>query len=197
MSAEGRLKLAASILALLILLVLSAMDLVELFPLALTLGYALVAIGCITIDQAWRSISYRLILVIACSFGPGVALTNTNVSYVIGAALVRLQVLGGFGFLLAIYLITSALSCVVSNSATVVAFYSVLRDVRVPGLSSEQIMVAMMLGASSAFATPIGYQTNLMVLGRGGYAFGDFLVLGGTLTLVVGCCVAALCLVVL
>ena len=58
-------------------------------------------------------------------------------------------------------------------------------------------MLAMMLGASSAFATPIGYQTNLMVIGRGGYTFQDFLMLGGGLTIVVGCCVAGSCLLLL
>ena len=106
--------------------------------------------------------------------------------------------LGPFGFLLAIYLITSALSCVVSNSATAVAFYSVLRDLRIPGLTPTQLMITMMLGASSAFATPIGYQTNLMVVARGGYQFGNFLLLGGGLTrVIVGCVVAGMCLVVL
>ncbi|EOD32728.1 hypothetical protein EMIHUDRAFT_455996 [Emiliania huxleyi CCMP1516] len=185
--AVERLKLAASLSALLLLLVCSALDLVSLLPLALSIAYAL----------AWRSISYRLVLTIACSFGPGAALTNTGVAAALGAGLVELQVLGSFGFLLCIYLTTSALSCFVSNSAAVVAFYSVLRDVRVPGLNSEQLMVAMMLGGSSAFATPIGYQTNLMVLGRGGYAFTDFMALGGGLTLVVGCVVSAGCLVFL
>jgi len=194
---QERLKLAASLSALLLLLVCSALDLVSLLPLALSIAYALVSIGCISLDQAWRSISYRLVLTIACSFGPGAALTNTGVAAALGAGLVELQVLGSFGFLLCIYLTTSALSCFVSNSAAVVAFYSVLRDVRVPGLNSEQLMVAMMLGGSSAFATPIGYQTNLMVLGRGGYAFTDFMALGGGLTLVVGCVVSAGCLVFL
>ena len=107
------------------------------------------------------------------------------------------QVLGKFGFLLAIYLITSVMSCLVSNSATVVAFYSVLRVIKVPGLTAEQLMITMMLGASSAFATPIGYQTNLMVLGRGGYVFSDFLALGGGLTIITGVCVSGLSLLVL
>jgi len=163
---------------------------VSLFPLAITISYVLVGAGCITLEQAWRSIGYRTMLTIACSFGPGTALTNTGVSSVIGAGLVELQVLGPWLFLLCIYTVTSALSCVVSNAATVVAFYSVLRELRVPGLSSEQLMITMMLGASSAFSSPIGYQTNLMVYGRGGYVFRDFVALGGGLTLVVGSCVA-------
>ena len=177
--------------ALLLLLSLSSLSIVSLFPLAVILAYFLVGAGCITLGQAWRSIGYRLILTIACSFGPGRALTNTGVSAVIGAALVELQVLGPWGFLLCIYLVTSALSCLVSNSATVVALYSVLREVRAPGVNAQQLMISMMLGASSAFATPIGYQTNLMVIGRGGYVFRDFMALGGGLTLVVGCGVAS------
>ena len=190
-STERSLKLGASTLALLLLLSLSSLSIVSLFALAVTLAYFLVGAGCITLGQAWRSIGYRLMLTIACSFGPGRALTNTGVSAVIGAALVELQVLGPWGFLLCIYLVTSALSCLVSNSATVVALYSVLREVRAPGINAEQLMISMMLGASSAFATPIGYQTNLMVIGRGGYVFRDFMALGGGLTLVVGCCVAS------
>ena len=190
-STERSLKLGASTLALLLLLSLSSLSIVSLFPLAVILAYFLVGAGCITLGQAWRSIGYRLILTIACSFGPGRALTNTGVSAVIGAALVELQVLGPWGFLLCIYLVTSALSCLVSNSATVVALYSVLREVRAPGVNAQQLMISMMLGASSAFATPIGYQTNLMVIGRGGYVFRDFMALGGGLTLVVGCCVAS------
>lgn len=87
--------------------------------------------------QAWRSVGYRLLLTIACSFGPGAALTNTNIAAVIGAGIVQLQVLGHFGFLLSIFLFTSLLSCLCSNAATVVAFYSVLRAVQVPGLRSR------------------------------------------------------------
>ena len=156
-------KFRASIVALLALLVLSASSLVSLLPLAISLAYILISIGCISLGQAWRSISYRLIITIACSFGPGAALTNTNISAVIGAALVKLQPLGDFGFLLCIYLITSGLSCLVSNSATVVAFYSVLRAIKVDSLSPEQLMLTMMLGASSAFMTPIGWFWYLLL----------------------------------
>mmetsp|Transcript_17381 Transcript_17381/g.47054 ORF Transcript_17381/g.47054 Transcript_17381/m.47054 type:complete len:128 (-) Transcript_17381:8-391(-) len=95
-------------------------------------------------------------------------------------------------FLAILFLCTSALSCIVSNSATVVLLYSVLRAVQIEGLRPSQLMLVMMMGASSAFSTPLGYQTNLLVLGRGGYRFGDFAYLGGILTLVVGICIATL-----
>ena len=112
-----------------------------------------------------------------------------------GHGLSKLAVAGHFVFLLAIYLTTASLSSIISNSATVVAMYQVLKTLEIDGLSTEQIMVVMMLGASSAFATPIGYQTNLMVLARGPYLFGDFVRVGGGLLVVVGVCVAACALV--
>ena len=67
----------------------------------------------------------------------------------------------------------------------------VLRSLEVDGLDSQQILITMMLGASSAFTTPIGYQTNLMVLARGPYEFFDFTKVGGGLLVVVGVTVAS------
>jgi hypothetical protein len=68
---EARFKFLASLASLCCILVLSALEVVSLFPLALAIVYVLVSIKCITLDQAWCSISYRLLLTIACSFGPG------------------------------------------------------------------------------------------------------------------------------
>ena len=183
-------KRCLALASLLVLLVLSAFDIVDLFPLSIALGYFVVSIQIITLDQAWRSISYRLVLCVACSFGPGKALTNTGVADFAGVALLSLQGLGRFGFLLAIHLFTSLLTSIVSNSAAVITVYSVLRTVSVPGVTSEQMMVCMLLGASTDFMTPIGYQTNLMVYKRGGYAFSDYARVGVGLTIVVGCVVS-------
>jgi di/tricarboxylate transporter len=192
----ARIRLAASLLALVTLLVLSATNTVQLLPLALAIAYCLVGVGCITLGQAWRSISFRVLLTIACSFGLSSALTNTHVAAAMASGLVAMAPVGPFPFLLLIFLFTSLISCVVSNAATVVLLYSVLRTVHIEGLRPAQLMLTMMLGASSAFATPIGYQTNLMVLARGGYRFGDFALLGGGLTILVGLCVSLLIWVV-
>ena len=193
---KGRFHLAASIVCLLVLLTLSATGVVGLLNLSLMLAFVLIGVvKCISLDQAWRAISFRLLLTIAASFGPGAALTNTNVADVLGYLLSRLAVAGPWFFLFAIYIVTAALSSIISNSATVVAMYQVLKNIRVDGLSIEQILVVMMLGASSAYATPIGYQTNLMVLARGPYVFGDFVRVGGGLVVVVALCVASVALI--
>ena len=158
-----------------------------LITISLLLVYALVGLQCLTLEQAWRSINYRVLLTIAASFGLGSALQNTNVSALIAQGLVKFgEASGPLPFLVAVFVLTSLLSCVVSNSATVVLLYSVLRRVQVPGLRPVQPLLMLMLGASAAFSTPIGYQTNLMVLARGGYRFSDFMALGSLLSVVVG-----------
>ena len=193
-TSKDTMRLVAALGCLVALLALSATDTVQLLPLALLLAFFLVSIKCLTPDQAWRSINYRVLLTIMCSFGLGSALSNTGVSNVIASALRPIGEDGGpLVFLLAVFFLTSILSCIVSNSATVVLLYHVLRLVRIPHLHPAQPLLALMLGASCAFATPIGYQTNLMVLTRGGYRFGDFGLLGGLLTIVVGV-TAALCI---
>lgn len=134
-----------------------------------------------------------MLLTIGCSFGPGAALEDTGVSAVLGAAIASLAPsLGPTPFLFVLFLFTSALSCVVSNAATVILLYHVLRKVHVDGLRPTQTMLVLMIGASCAFSTPIGYQTNLMVMKPGAYRFGDFALLGLPLTALVGLVVAAL-----
>ena len=186
-SRKDGMRLYASLSCLAILLALSATELVALLPLSLILSSFLVAIKCITPQQAWRAINYRVLLTTCCSFGLGSALSNTHVSAVIAAGLAAVGSKGGpLLYLFAIFFLASLLSCVVSNSATVVLLYHVVRSVRVPGIVPAQPLLALMIGGSCAFATPIGYQTNLMVLTRGNYRFSDFGGLGGLLTVVVG-----------
>ncbi|EOD34719.1 hypothetical protein EMIHUDRAFT_111101 [Emiliania huxleyi CCMP1516] len=107
----------------------------------------------------------------------------------------RTHYAGPLPFLGAVFLFTSALSCLVSNAACVVLVYGVLKDLHDGGglaaLRPAQVMLAMMMGASASFATPIGYQTNLMVLQPGGYSFADFARLGVPLTLSTALCAAA------
>mmetsp|Transcript_78060 Transcript_78060/g.233949 ORF Transcript_78060/g.233949 Transcript_78060/m.233949 type:complete len:282 (+) Transcript_78060:2-847(+) len=186
-SPRDRLRLGASFACLLLLLVLPTSGALPLLHVALAVCFLLVGIQCITLEQAWRAINYRVMLAIASSFSLGAALSNTSVSAVLAARLVSLSSsVDPVTFLGVIFLASSTLSCVVSNSATVVILYSVLREVDVPRTSDRQMMLMLMLGASCAFATPIGCQTNLMVLAAGGYRFGDYPALGGLLQLTVG-----------
>ena len=178
-----KLRVAACLSALVTLLCLSAFEIVDLFPLALAISACFIAIGAMTLDQAWRAINYRVLLVVACSFGPGKALTNTGLAKFAGVALQSMTSLGNFGFLFMIVLFSSLLTSIVSNSTAVITLYAILRTMKVPGVSMEAMMCCMMLGGSTDYITPIGYQTNLMVYKRGGYAFADYTKVGLGLTI--------------
>ena len=178
-----KLRIAACLSALVTLLCLSAFEIVDLFPLALAISACFIAIGAMTLDQAWRAINYRVLLVVACSFGPGKALTNTGLAKFAGVALQSMTSLGNFGFLFMIVLFSSLLTSIVSNSTAVITLYAILRTMKVPGVSMEAMMCCMMLGGSTDYITPIGYQTNLMVYKRGGYAFADYTKVGLGLTI--------------
>jgi di/tricarboxylate transporter len=82
-----------------------------------------------------------------------------------------------------IFLSVSTLSCIVSNQATVILMWPVVSVIDVHGLHIGQFAVILLLAASTSFATPIGYQTNLMVYEPGGYDFKDFARMGIPLTL--------------
>ena len=191
-TAKDRARVAACLACLVVLLGGTSSGLAELLTLAVALGFFVVAIKCITVEQAWASVNVPCVLTIAASFGLAAALENTNVSVVIGDGVRALAIEAGhpLPFLLIVFVVTSALSCCVSNAATVVLLYSVLKEVQVPGLRGQQVMLALMTGASAGFATPISSSPNLMVFQAAPYAFADFVLLGTALTVlsgVVGC----------
>jgi hypothetical protein len=192
-----KLRVAACLSALVTLLCLSAFEIVDLFPLALAISACFIAIGAMTLDQAWRAINYRVLLVVACSFGPGKALTNTGLAKFAGVALQSMTSLGNFGFLFMIVLFSSLLTSIVSNSTAVITLYAILRTMKVPGVSMEAMMCCMMLGGSTDYITPIGYQTNLMVYKRGGYAFADYTKVGLGLTILECAVYAGMSMIVL
>ena len=120
------------------------------------------------------------------TYGLGTALQNTGTAALLASGLVSVGTrIGDVGLLSMIFLAVSLLSCVVSNAATVILLWPVVRDLpaEIPGLSIGQLAVTLMMGASCAFVTPIGYQTNLMVFAPGNYEFADFTKIGGALVL--------------
>lgn len=94
--------------------------------------------------------------------------------------------MGALGVLFLVYMATACLSCIVSNQATAIILYSIARNVSVVDVTLKQLVVVIVMGASSSFMTPFGYQTNLMVWKPGGYQFTDFTKMGVPLTLCTG-----------
>ena len=165
----------------------AALDLVPIVITALFGVVALVATGCLNIRQAARAVDREIVLIIASALALGTALEATG-----GAAYVAMLVLDAMegaspsAVLSALFLIVAALTNVLTNNAAAVLFTPIAVNVAA-GLGADvfPFALAVAFGASCSFATPIGYQTNLLVMGPGHYRFMDFVTAGLPLIFIV------------
>lgn len=153
---------------------------------AAMLGAVMVLLtGCCSIGAAKRGLDTQVLLTIAAAFGLGAALESSGAAAALAGGALGLA--GGNPLLLLIgaYLLVALLTeLVTNNAAAVITFPVVMASAESLGVSPIPFVVAVMFAASASFLTPIGYQTNLMVHGPGGYRFGDFLRVGGLLSLI-------------
>ena len=127
----------------------------------------------------------RCLIAIAASFGVGKALEQSGVAKLFAGLLVDgTRSLGPTATLAAIYFGTMVLNELISNNAAAaLSFPFCLESARLLGVSERPFVMAVTLAASYAFASPIGYQTHMMVFGPGGYRFTDFMRVGIPLNL--------------
>lgn len=146
---------------------------------------ALVAAGlmvltrCCSLSQARRSIDWTVLIVIGAALGLGVALEKTGAAHTIASGM--LSFAGGKPWiaLAMIYLTTMLLTeLITNNAAAALMFPFALATADQLGVNFMPFVICIMMAASASFSTPIGYQTNLMVYGPGGYRFTDFLRVG-------------------
>ncbi len=135
--------------------------------------------GCCTVSQAERSVDLTIVVTIGAAFALGTALEKTGCAQWIGAGLVAFGADRPWLLLILAYVSVSLLTEVITNNAAALLMLPVVLEVTdAAGLAHEPFVFAIMMAASASFATPLGYQTNLMVYGPGGYRFGDFLRVG-------------------
>lgn len=145
---------------------------------------AMVGTRCCKASEARGGVDWRVLIVIAGAFGIGRAMEQTGVATHVAGAILALTE-GGPPILLLglVYVITIAFTaCINNNAAAVLMFPIVLEIAGERGLDFMPFAVVLVIAASCEFMTPIGYQTNLMVMGPGGYRWGDYLRFGGPLT---------------
>ena len=153
------------------------------------LAVALVLVTrCIDADEAFEMIDGRLLALIFSMLAVGAALEETGaVTLLVEAAAPLAGGLPPVLLIYAIYLLTSILTELVSNNAVAVVVTPVAIGLADSvGVDARPLVVAVMIAASASFATPIGYQTNMMVYGPGGYRFSDFVRVGLPLNLSIG-----------
>ena len=174
----------------LIFLVIVALASSGLMPISITaLGGAMLMLttGCLNIRQASRAIDRRVFAVVGAALALGTAMQTTGGAQYMGQTLVSLLagapttvILSGF------FLLIALLTNVLSNNATAVLFTPVAVSLSQSlGADPMPFLLAVIFGANCSFATPMGYQTNLLVMGPGNYTFNDYVRAGAPLIFIV------------
>jgi di/tricarboxylate transporter len=166
-------------------IVLAATTLLPILKAALLGVLVILGLRILTPGEARRAIDLDVVLLIAAGFGVAEALTKSGLAEQIASSLVSaLGDFGGVGLLLAIVLATVLMTEAVSNTAAAVLVFPIATQAaEATGLDITAVAVAIAVAASASFLTPIGYQTNVMVYGPGGYRYTDYTRLGLPLTL--------------
>jgi len=168
-----------------LLVVLSTSNTLSILEASFVAAAGLLVTRCITVSIGRGAIDFSVLIVIAASFALGAALTKTGATGAIAHALV-----GGSGTaitpwlaLAIVYLVTVFFTELITNNAAAVLMFPIAMDVADQlGVSFMPFAIAIMFAASASFMTPLGYQTNLMVYGPGGYKWADYIKLGAPLS---------------
>jgi di/tricarboxylate transporter len=176
-----------SLLALAGMVILAATGVMPILNAAILAAAVLIITRCVTPIEARRSIEWNVLIVIACAFGISKALDKTGVASLLAGAMVdSVRTLGPLGALGAVYVVTSLLTEVITNNAAAaLAFPIAISTAAQVNADPMPFIIAVAIGASAAFSTPLGYQTNMIVYGPGGYRFRDFVKVGLPLNIII------------
>ncbi|PXX89743.1 SLC13 family permease [Marinobacter vulgaris] len=172
---------------LLVLVGAAALGMLSMLNAALMGAALMVLSGCCSVGQAQKAVDVPVILTIAASFALGAALQETGAAAFLAEGI--LDVSSGHPLLtvLLVYFSVSVLTEVITNNAAAVLVLPIVLSMTATlGIAPEPYVIAVMMAASASFATPLGYQTNMMVFGPGGYRFMDFVKVGLPMNLFIG-----------
>ncbi len=154
----------------------------------------MVVFRCIDMTDARRSIDWQTLLTIAAAFGLSKGLVNSGLVSLVAEGFVNVaERFGPYGILASIYLMTTLFTETVTNNAAAALIFPFAVTIGTQvGVSPRPLVMAVVFAASASFMTPLGYQTNLMVYGPGGYRFTDFIRVGLPLNLLLMVCATIL-----
>jgi di/tricarboxylate transporter len=170
-------------------------------PVQITLGSAalvLVLIGLVSVKDVYQHVDWPIIVLIGAMLPVGQAIETSGAATAVADGLLRVSADGSPVLILTLTLIcTMFLSDIVNNAAAVVLMAPIaIKIANGLDVSSDPFLMAVALGGSCAFLTPIGHQSNTLVMGPGGYQFGDYWRLGLPLEVVIAAVGVPLILVV-
>jgi di/tricarboxylate transporter len=169
------------------MVVAAATGLADIMVCALAALFLMIASGCLPMHEAYRALQSNVLMLIAGTIALGAAMEKTGASHLYADQFIQAlsgwppqMILGG------IIVLTSISTQLLSNNATAVLLLPIAISTALKlGVDPKPFIMAVCFGASACFATPIGYQTNLMVYSPGGYRFSDYFKLGIPLNLIV------------
>jgi di/tricarboxylate transporter len=163
------------------------------FKAAILAATLMIATRCCSVSLARRSIDWEVLLAIAASFAIGAALEKTKAAQMIADYMIGLAQGNAWASLAVVYLVTLITTeLITNNAAAALMFPMALATAERLNVNAMSFIIVVMMSASAGFATPIGYQTNLMVYGPGGYKFTDYLKVGVPLDILIGVITVAL-----
>jgi len=180
MPTVDRKKSIISMVSLTGMVILAGTGVLPIFKAAILAASILVLTGTVKPADARKSIEWNVLIVIACAFGISKAMDKTGAAAFIAHWIINaVHGLGPLGLLGAVYLITSVMTEVITNNAAAaLAFPIAISASSQVSADPMPFVIAVAIGASAAFSTPFGYQTNMMVYGPGSYRFRDFVRVG-------------------
>ncbi len=168
------------------LIVIAATGWLSLFEAALLAAAAVVIGGAVSLREGWRAVNLNVVLTMAAAISLGAGVAASGLAGEIASLVDQADRLGfgDVGLVIAVMLATLVMTELLTNTAAAAVMLPVALSVAADsGVEPRMLAVAVLIGASCSFLSPVGYQTNLMVYGLGGYRFSDFTRVGAPLTL--------------
>jgi di/tricarboxylate transporter len=152
---------------------------------ALLAGILMVITGCLTMDEAYGSIEWKAVFLVAGTLPLGIAMEKTGTAAFLAGLMV--DAVGGYGplaLLAGFYVLTNLLTQFMSNAASTVLIAPIaIQGAQQIGSDPHALLMAVAVAASAGFLTPVAHQSNVLVMGPGGYRFSDYFKVGLPLNL--------------
>ncbi len=147
---------------------------------ALLGAIALILVGCLSLEEAYTAIDWKIIFLLAGVLSIGVALDESGAARLVSSSMIGyIGILGPIALVSAFYLITSLLTETMSNNASAALLAPIaIATAQTLDINAMPFLMAITFAASASFMTPVGYQTNTMIYGPGQYKFTDFVKVG-------------------
>lgn len=164
----------------------ASFDIIPIVTSSILGAFLMIALGCLTLPQASRAFDRQIFLLVGSSIAAATALERTGGAQLVAdGAIALLEGQGPAVIASGLFLVVAVITNILSNNATAVLFTPIaIGMANSAGIAPSALVATVIFAANASFATPIGYQTNLLVMGPGRYSFSDFLRAGVPLVVI-------------